>query len=212
MLRKSLLLLFVCSLWAAHKPPAADKRYWIKGQKHFFHGYKARDNAKTINVVVEITAGTYAKWEVDTDSGHLMHTFKKGRPRRVRYGVPYPVNYGMVPQTIGGDGDPLDILLLGRARNRGEVIAAKLIGVMLMIDKGEVDDKLIAIPLDDKFRFKGIDSVRELKRRHKKIHKLLKHWFKNYKLNKKIKIRGFAGPGTALKILRDAMAAYKAKY
>src|SRR5512138_660118 len=62
----------------------------------------------TVNAVIEIPAGTNAKFETDTATGRIFWEFKKGKPRIVDY-PGYPGNYGMVPRTLGGDGDPLDV-------------------------------------------------------------------------------------------------------
>lgn len=71
-----------------------------------------------INVVIEIPVGTNEKFEVDKVTGQLkLEILKDGKPRLVNY-LPYPFNYGMVPRTLlpkhlGGDGDPLDVVVLG---------------------------------------------------------------------------------------------------
>ena len=73
--------------------------------------------------MIEIPTGTTAKWEVVKPSGELRWEFDQGRPRVVRY-LGYPGNYGMIPRTLlpkeeGGDGDPLDVVVLGPAVPRG---------------------------------------------------------------------------------------------
>src|SRR3989344_6149065 len=79
-----------------------------------------------INVVVEIPSGTVDKWEVDKADGQVKWEMVDNKPRVVDY-IGYPGNYGMIPQTIlpkklGGDGDPLDVLVLGPPVERGTVI------------------------------------------------------------------------------------------
>ena len=75
-----------------------------------------------------------------------------GKPRTINY-EPYPINYGMIPRTalptrIGGDGDPLDIIVLGPPLTQGDVVQVKIIGIMKMTDFGERDDKIIAVPIN----------------------------------------------------------------
>ena len=117
-----------------------------------------------INVVIEIPAGTNAKWEVTKETGRLEWEYKDGKPRVVQY-LSYPGNYGMIPQTalpkeLGGDGDPLDVLVLGAALPRGAILACRPIGVLRMQDDGERDDKILAVPasgpLSDVLDIKGL--------------------------------------------------------
>ena len=130
-------------------------QYTLVGGKNFLDGYEPLNSDGTINVVVEIPAGTNGKWEVTKPDGRLKWEFKNGRPRFVKY-LPYPGNYGMVPRTLlpkelGGDGDPLDVIALGPTRRRGSVVKAKLIGVLKLLDGGEQDDKLLAVLINSPF-------------------------------------------------------------
>jgi inorganic pyrophosphatase len=163
-----------------------------------------------INVVIEIPAGTNAKWEVQKDSGLLGWEQRNGRPRIVQY-LPYPGNYGMVPQTLlpkelGGDGDPLDVIVLGPALTRGSVVEARLIGVLELLDRGEQDDKLIAVlpegPLGN------VSDLAELDANFAGISEILRLWFSNYKGPGKMSAKGFGDRAKALKILEAAIAAY----
>ena len=72
--------------------------------------------------------------------------------RLIRY-IPYVSNYGFVPQTLqptdqGGDGDPIDVILIGERFDRGSIIKSKILGVLKMKDEGMIDNKIIAIPLE----------------------------------------------------------------
>ena len=118
--------------------------------KSYLNDYQPQLENGDVNVVVEVPAGTTGKWEVTKPEGELRWEVRDGKPRVVQY-LGYPANYGMIPRTLlpkdlGGDGDPLDVVILGNAVPRGSVIPARLIGVMIMIDAGEQDDKLIAVP------------------------------------------------------------------
>ena len=86
----------------------------------------------------------------------------------------------MIPQTlspeeIGGDGDPLDVLLLGEAVPRGAYVKGKLIGVMYMKDHGETDDKLLAVT--EGSPFENINTVSELKEQFPGTLEILQTWF-----------------------------------
>lgn len=128
-----------------------------------------------VNVVVEIPAGHTAKIEYDPEA------HKWTMDRVVDY-LPYPVNYGFLPSTMAGDGDPLDVLLLGNTVGSGAVVQAIPIGIMPMIDNGKVDDKIVAVPphgmspMAD--RVKDID---DLQKHYPGIVPILQTWFRNYK-------------------------------
>src|SRR5438094_1441461 len=98
----------------------------------------------SVHVVVEIPKGSKVKYELDKATGLL-------RVDRVLYSaVHYPANYGFVPRTYCGDGDPLDVLVLGQEDVvPGVLMRARAIGVMRMHDDMGQDDKIIAVHLDD---------------------------------------------------------------
>ena len=102
-----------------------------------------------VNAVIEIPSGTMDKWELNKSNGQIEWELVNEKPRIVNY-IGYPANYGMIPQTLlskekGGDGDPLDILVLGPTATRGGIVKCKIIGVLFLMDRGEQDDKLIAV-------------------------------------------------------------------
>ena len=99
----------------------------------------------TINVVVEIPAGSNHKIEWDRRLGVM-------RLDRVEPQIfAKPTNYGFIPQTLDEDGDELDVLLVTDSPlTTGIVVDAKIIGVMKFVDDGEVDDKIIAVSSDDR--------------------------------------------------------------
>jgi inorganic pyrophosphatase len=194
-----------------HSPElrAADP-YTLIGEKNLIADYEPLTPGGDLRVVVEIPTGTLAKWEVIKPDGTLKWEFKKGRPRVVRY-LGYPGNYGMVPRTLlpetaGGDGDPLDVIVLGPAVPRGSVIEAKLIGVLKLVDQGERDDKLIAVlassPLYE------ANTLQALNETFPGVSSILEIWFQNYKGPGKIDSGGFGDCQEARSILDDAMRAF----
>jgi inorganic pyrophosphatase len=109
--------------------------------------------AGTVRYVVEIPRGTHHKLEVDAAKGCIVHDVVDGAPRRVA--DPYPFHYGMLPRTlesadaddpwtgVRGDGDPLDVVDLGRAaHSTGDVVTARVLGAVAMMDDGCTDWKL----------------------------------------------------------------------
>ncbi|MEA3491172.1 MAG: inorganic diphosphatase [Campylobacterota bacterium] len=138
------------------------------------------------SALIEIPAGTTDKWEVNHKTGHLEWEFRDNHPRSVNY-LGYPGNYGFIPQTIldkddGGDGDPLDIIVLGSAVERGSVQKVKILGAIKLLDSGEQDDKIIAVPLNSPFS--RVDSLGEMMIEFPGVIEIVRYWFEGYKGNK----------------------------
>src|SRR5262245_50102980 len=106
--------------------------------------------------VIEIPRGSKLKYEIDKKTGVLLLD-------RVLYSaVHYPVNYGFIPRTHGGDGDPLDVLVLMQEPVHPlTVVRARAIGGFLMVDEKGVDDKIVAVAVDDP-AFAGYRSADQL--------------------------------------------------
>ena len=182
----------------------------IVGARHFISGYAPKvDN--DIQVVIEIPTGTTAKWEVDKSDGLLHWEIKNGNPRIVEY-LGYPGNYGMIPRTLlakdsGGDGDPLDVIVLGPPVDRGSVVKAKLIGVLKLLDGGEQDDKLIAVLEDTSFYF--LNSINDLDENFSGVSLILSTWFESYKGPGEMQAKGFGEITEAEAILDTAILAFE---
>lgn len=102
----------------------------------------------------------------------------------------------------------LDVILLGEAVPRGMYVKAKLIGIMLMKDNGEIDDKLLAVT--EGSVFENINKISELQSQFPGTLSILKTWFTNYKgVGEDMKINGFAEKEKAEKILNNAIKDYK---
>lgn len=206
-LSRTLIVLFlVVSSGCAGKDP-----YFFQTERDLLRDYEPRIAPQIVRAGIEIPAGTNAKWEVDKLSGNLRWEFKEGRPRVVQY-LPYPVNYGMVPRTnlskdFGGDGDPLDIVVLGEALGRGEVVPVKIIGVMWMIDRGEKDHKMVAVPLQG--LFSEIQSIEELDEKYPGVTAILETWFSHYKGEGLTQIQGFGTVEEAETVLRQSLQAFQ---
>lgn len=189
----------------------ATDRYTLVGEKNLLTGYQPKSPDGNLIVVVEIPTGTVAKWEVTKPEGSLKWEFKNGKPRIVKY-LGYPGNYGMVPRTLlpkelGGDGDPLDVIVLGPAVPRGSVVEAKLIGVLKLLDGGEQDDKLIAVLANTALYEAG--NLKELKEKFSGVTTIVETWFTNYKGPGKLVSQGYGDVEEARKILEAAIKAFK---
>ncbi len=171
----------------------------------YYRDFAALNDDGTVNVVIEIPQGTNAKFEVSEQTGQMSWEIKNGKPRVVKY-LGYPANYGMVPRTMGGDGDSLDGVVIGRMLLRGEVVKAKVIGVLRLVDGG-VDDKIVAVLPDSDLG--DVDTLAELDLRYPGITAILEAWFVNYKGPGELQSGGFGDRGEAMTVVRDAMSAYQ---
>ena len=166
---------------------------------------------RTVNVVVEIPAGTTQKWEISKTDGSIKREVLKGKPRTIDY-IGYPGNYGIVPMTLlpkyrGGDGDPVDVLLLGPSAERGNVVSGKVIGRLNLIDHGEIDHKLIAVLSNSPLYV--VDSLAELDQKFPGISKIIETWFANYKGYGKVKTNGFSGVKESMIMLQESVVEFK---
>ena len=188
--------------------PKYETEFKLVSNKNYLKDFDAINSDNTINVVIEIPSGTNDKWEVSKKDGSIEWEFKKGKPRVVKY-LPYVTNYGMIPKTLlnkdqGGDGDPLDVILLGPAYKRGSIVKAKVIGTMKMLDGGEIDDKILAISSDSIFNSK-VNNVNDLDQNFAGVTEMLKIWFENYKGPGEIEVTGFEDKEESLKIIRNSI-------
>ena len=155
--------------------------------------------------IVEISQGSKAKYEVDKKSGLLK------LDRVVFAAFHYPINYGFIPQTLGEDGDPLDILVLSQVPIQPLcLVKTKVIGYMEMLDNGEKDEKIIAVAQGD-MSFSHINSIEELPENYKLE---MKHFFSEYKtLSKKtVVVDEFLPANEALRIIEECIERYEKKY
>lgn len=167
------------------------------------------DSAKPthVRVIVEISAGSNEKWEVDSETGILDWDYKDGKPRVIQY-LSYPWNYGMIPGTIlpleqGGDGDPLDVILLGQRAERGAIVEGRVIGMVRMTDRGEQDDKLLAVRPDG--IFSAIHGVSELEEQFPGVLEITSIWLRHYKgRDSNVQILGVMGQAEALEQVYQA--------
>ena len=161
----------------------------------------------SINVLVEITAGTTAKWELNKQSGKLEIDKIDGRPRYINY-VGYPANYGMIPNTLspldkGGDGDPIDVIVLGDPIERGSLVKCKVVGVLMLLDKGEKDDKLIAISHTSQLA--QANDLSSLQALYPGVTTILETWFTNYKGPGQMTLKGFHSRSKAMQLINEAI-------
>ena len=189
---------------------------------HPWHGLSAGDDApRVVNVFVEITPYDLIKYEVDKSSGYL----KVDRPQRTSSQP--PALYGFIPRTYcaeqvtklspvasKGDGDPLDICVLSeRPISKSEIlVAARVIGGLQLIDRGEADDKIIAVLQGDYVW----GEARDIADVPPVLVERLEHYFSTYKLvpgeGQRIRVAGTYGNEHAYAVVEAAMADYRAHF
>lgn len=158
-----------------------------------------------LNTIIEVPKLSRVKYELDKDTGLIKFD-------RVLYSpMHYPANYGFVPKTLWHDGDPLDVLVLGHeALIAGCLITVRPIGVLDMIDGGDGDAKVLAVPTEDP-RYKNTKDIKDLE-----PHLLseIQHFFKVYKdlQNKKVEVGEWKGADEAAKVVKESMQLYADKY
>lgn len=170
--------------------------------QHPWHEVTAGNNPpEFVNGIIEIPRGSRAKYEIDKVSGLI-------KLDRVIYAsMYYPLNYGFIPQTMGEDHDPLDIVVLTQVSVVPLcLIPSKVIGVMQMVDRGEADDKIIAVAEQDP----SVSHINDVKDLPEHLRAELKHFFENYKTleNKKVVINEFLPKEQACKVIETSLAFY----
>jgi len=158
-----------------------------------------------INVIIEIPRDADpVKYEVDKASGAIFVDRHLSTPMR------YPCNYGYVPHTLCGDGDPLDVLVaLPVKLIPGCVVRCRPVGVLMMEDESGEDDKILAVPIDSVSPFyTHVDSPDALP---KMLLDQITHFFEHYKdleFGKWVKVRGWGGRDTARAAVMDSIRRY----
>jgi len=187
---------------------------------HPWHGLPAgRELPLHVNAYIEITPFDLIKYEVDKESGYL----RVDRPQRTSSQA--PALYGFIPRTYcgaavaalcpgarQGDGDPLDVCVLSeRPIARAEIIVpARVVGGLQLVDRGEADDKIIAI-LEKDFVWGDVDDISGLPRI---LVERLQHYFETYKLvpgePPAIRVQQLYGKSHAMRVIEAAVADYAA--
>ena len=158
------------------------------------------------NVIIEIPMNADpVKYEVDKESGAIFVD------RFMSTSMHYPTNYGYVPKTLSGDGDPVDVLVITPVPLiPGVVVTCRAIGILKMTDEAGEDGKVLAVPVDKKCslytQWQKPEDMNPLRL------KTIAHFFEHYKDledGKWVKIQGWEGPDAARKEITDGIANYQ---
>ncbi|HMN55740.1 MAG: inorganic diphosphatase [Burkholderiales bacterium] len=158
------------------------------------------------NVIIEIPLNSDPiKYEVDKATGTLFVD------RFMTTAMYYPANYGYVPQTLSGDGDPVDVLVITPyPLQPGVGVTCRPLGILKMEDEAGIDGKVLAVPIDKVLpiysHWKKVDDINPMRLQ------AISHFFEHYKdleAGKWVKVLGWEGPEAARKEIIDGIAAYK---
>lgn len=159
-------------------------------------------SADEMHVIIEIPRGSRNKYEIDKETGLI-------KLDRVNHTAqPYPFDYGYVPQTLWDDGDALDVVLLTtEPLFPGILVEARPVAIMHMIDGGEADEKVIAVPASDP----RWNKVKDLSDVNEHTLQEISHFFKTYKQlqNKIVEVGEFEGSTVAKEAFARAVKQYE---
>lgn len=159
-----------------------------------------------VNTVIEIPTGSMHK--IEWDRKHAAFMLDRVEPAIFAK----PVNYGFIPQTLDEDGDELDTLVVcDEPLPTGVWLEARVLGVLKFEDDGEVDDKVVVVPADDRNTGNEIESIDDLGDRWKQK---IEHHFTHYKDLKKpgsTKVMGWGTAEEACQVVRECIERYNAK-
>jgi inorganic pyrophosphatase len=158
-----------------------------------------------VTAVIEIPRGSRNKYELDKKTGQF-------RLDRVLFSaVHYPGDYGLIPRTLHEDGDPLDILVsINEPTFPGCQIDCRPLGVLKLLDRGEPDDKIIAVPSHDPF-YSDFFDIADLPQHYLRE---VEHFFHIYKdlEGRRVEIVGWEKSEAALAVINDSIARYEETY
>ena len=173
---------------------------------NMWHDLPARPDASDlIHVIVEIPSNTRNKYEFDHHGGFF-------RLNRVLSStLHFPADYGLIPQTLYDDGDPLDVLLLIKEPTFcGCVIVARPLGILYMQDQEKADDKILAVADTDPM-YAGYQSLQDVSEQYRDE---IAHFFDHYKdlEGKRVTIKGWGTAKEAQARIQHAIDIYSAQY
>ena len=174
---------------------------------NLLHDIPLGENApEEINTIIEIPRGSHNKYEIDKSTGLIALD-------RANYSsAPYPFDYGFAPQTLWDDGDALDVIVLTTYPLAPGILArVRPVAILEMTDGGDADDKVIAVPVEDK----RWDDVHNLEDLNKHTLKEIEHFFKTYKELKgkgnPIEVKGYSDKSKAMEAVERSKKLYLEK-
>ena len=166
------------------------------------------DVPNDVNVIIEVPMGSEPiKYELDKDSGAIFVD------RFLHTAMTYPCNYGFIPHTLSEDGDPVDVLVVGRrALMPGCVVGVRPVGVLLMEDDKGQDEKILAVPQSRLHPF--FHDVKSYKDLPPILIRQITHFFEHYKdleKGKWVKVQGWGNKAKAIELIQAGIKTAKKK-
>jgi len=173
---------------------------------NLWHDVELGDQApEKFNVIIEIPKGSKNKYEIDKKTGLIK------LDRAMKSAQDYPFDYGFAPQTLWEDNDALDVIVLSTNPLMTNILVeVRPVAVMRMIDSGESDDKIIAVPVSDP-RWEEVLDLADL---NKHSLKEFKHFFETYKSidGKVVEITNIEGKAAAMEAVKRSVELYREKF
>ena len=191
---KYLCLIFLLASWDVRSDSACDTKMASQA---------------LISATIEITAGSNRKWEVNKQTGQLeWEGAVSGAGGRVVDYLGYPANYGYIEGTLsskseGGDGDALDILVLGDQVGRAEKVVVRPVAVLRLLDQSEIDYKIVATQMSGPFS--SVTSISEVRHQYPEALEILALWFGNYKRKGGLEVLGWGDETFARSVISAAL-------
>ena len=175
---------------------------------NLWHDVPLGENAPDeINVIIEIPKGSHNKYEIDKETGLI-------KLDRANYGAAaYPFDYGFAPQTLWEDGDALDVVVLTTyPLDPGILVSVRPVAIMKMTDSGESDDKIIAVPTEDR-RWEDVQDLKDL---NSHMLREFQNFFETIKQLKSkpavVTVHGYKGRDEAFLAVKKSVDLYKKKF
>lgn len=159
----------------------------------------------SITTIIEINKGSKNKYEIDKETGLI------ALDRTLHTSQDFPFDYGFVPQTLWDDGDAVDVIVLTTyPLAPGILVRVRPVAIMDMIDSGDSDSKIIAVPVDDP-RWNDVQDLADV---NKHTIKEIEHFYSTYKQiqKKEVKVLGFHGKDKAKEAFLRGIELYKQKF
>src|SRR3989344_3400042 len=175
---------------------------------NFWHDISVGENfPDELNCFVEIPRGSHNKYEIDKESGII-------KLDRSNYGAaPYPFEYGFLPQTLWEDGDALDVILLATYPiPPGILVSVRPVALMEMTDTDESDDKIIAVPVNDR-RWEDVQDLEDLNKHTLRECQNFFETLKNLTPKRAVKtVHGLKGKKEAVEAIKKSIDLYNKKF
>jgi inorganic pyrophosphatase len=204
---KTLFTMFVLIVLLSACGNRGGVEHTVNSTTSYLHAIPAFTTDSLVNVVIEIPAGTNQKWELNKETGRIEWERVTPDSLRIIDYLAYPANYGFVPQTLlpeitGGDGDPVDVFVLGPSMARETIVSVRIIGIIHMNDDKESDSKLLAV--DAKNPVFNVNSYELLVKEYPGVLDIITLWLLNYKGTGRIEILSVQDEKQAIRYLKDA--------